>query len=181
MGERRRAKRWRGRLTMEQIYALRRYAGSAFAVVNAALRESDDPRFAELAGEELEKGRTISEVLGEIDPIRLTRPTTVWRGAALPRHLLTRGRWTDPAWVSCSFDPDHARYAAQSSPENARGAVLEIQLDAGCEYLPLSYALSGDDEIANEHEILLLPGHRFQALRDGERVVLRCWKPWKFE
>jgi hypothetical protein len=176
--DRRHARRWRKQLTMEQVYALRRYAGSAFAPLNAALRSIDDPRFATLAPDELGEARTLDQVLAEIPPVRARTALTVWRGSALPAHIGRAGRWTDPAWVSCSFDQDHARYAAQSSPENARGQLIELQLDAGCEYLPLSLALA-ETELPNEHEILLTPGHRFQVVRDGSVACVRVHRPWE--
>lgn len=163
---RRAAKRWRKRLSMEQVYALRRYSGSAFSQLNATLRGSNDPRYADSAGELHERTLRLDEVLREIEPLTLNRSLIAWRGTALPELLRERGKWVDPAWVSCSLDAEHARFAAQSSPENQRGALLEIELSPGCEYLPLSLALAGSD-IACEHEILLLPGHRFTVTGAG--------------
>ena len=163
---RRAAKRWRKGLSMEQIYALRRYSGSSFSQLNAHLRGASDPRYHDTTGELHARTLLLDEVLREIEPLTLATPLVAWRGTALPDLLRQRGRWVDPAWVSCSLDSEHARFAAQSSPENQRGALLEIELAAGCQYLPLSLALAGSD-IACEHEILLLPGHRFTVTGAG--------------
>lgn len=176
---RRAAKRWRKRLSMQEHYALQRYAGSAFSAVNSQLRGDIDPRAELVDADAADKARTLHEVLSAIEPFDTNNHLTVWRGSALPDSLLDRGRWTDAAWVSCSFDADHARFAATSSPENETGTLLQLNLDPGCRYLPLSFALFGSETIANEHEILLLPGHRFRVESDGPVMTLRVWGPWE--
>lgn len=169
---RRQAKLWRKKLTMQQHYALHRYAGSSYAPLNAGLRGSDDPRYVQF-GDLDERGVNLHEVLASIKPLTIPAPATVWRGSVVPEQLMQNGRWTDPAWVSCSVDEDYARFAASSSPENQRGSLLTIELDAGCQYIPISYAI--DDPQAGE--ILLVPGHRFRVSCDKQATV-QCWGPW---
>ncbi len=169
---RRRAKLWRKQLTMQQHYALHRYAGSSYAALNAGLRNVDDPRYAQF-GDLNERGVNLNEVLASIPAMVVPETITVWRGSVLPEHLMQAGRWTDPAWVSCSVDEDYARFAASSSPENQRGSLMTIHVEEGCKYIPISYAI-GDPQAG---EILLVPGHRFRVASD-KKTTVQCWQPW---